>query len=453
MKRCALCGEQRPDGFWKPVRSGAQVLNAEAHELEERVGENLAMILEEQLQCRTEFMFGDIATITMGTSPKGNTYNHEGTGLPLLNGPTEFGPVHPTCTLFTTDSKRECKKGDLIFCVRGSTTGRMNWADQVYSLGRGVCSIRGETTLDTKYIKYCLDYKLEALLMRAGGGTFPNLTKGDILTFPIPYPPHRRKIATVLSAYDDLIENNTRRITILEEMAQLLYREWFVHFRFPGHEGVAMVDSELGPIPEGWKVVKLGAIADINASSIRKDTAPERINYVNISSVSTGRIEEIEPMAFKDAPSRARRIVKHGDIIWSTVRPNRKSYCLILDPVSNMIVSTGFAVITARKVPYTYLYHALTTDEFVAYLTNNATGAAYPAVNAGDFKNADVLLPPSRLLESFHTIVVDFFDEKQNLHRKNDVLRRTRDLLLPRLISGEVGVSDLPIAAGGLDIT
>ena len=153
----------------------------------------------------------------------------------------------------------------------------------------------------------------------------------------------------------------------------------------------------------------------------------------------------MEPMSFRDAPSRARRVVKHGDIIWSTVRPNRRSYCLILDPAPNLIVSTGFAVITPRRVPYTYLYHTLTTDEFVAYLTNNATGAAYPAVNAGDFRNADVLLPPTGITESFHSIVLDCFDEKQNLHKKSDVLRRTRDLLLPRLISGEVDVSRLDI--------
>ena len=87
-----------------------------------------------------------IATVIMGLSPKGTTYNNCEEGIPLLNGPTEFGQIHPQCTLFTTDSKRECKIDDLIFCVRGST-GRMNWADRVYSLGRGVCSIRGDTYL------------------------------------------------------------------------------------------------------------------------------------------------------------------------------------------------------------------------------------------------------------------------------------------------------------------
>ena len=203
-----------------------------------------------------------ISTITMGTSPKGTTYNHEGIGLPLLNGPTEFGENYPHCTLYTTDSKKECKAGDLIFCVRGST-GRMNWADRTYSLGRGVCSIRGETLPDTKFIRYCIEWNLNALLNLTGGSTFSNLTKDTIRNFPIPYPESRHKIAAILSAYDDLIENNTRRIKILEDMAATIYRQWFVEFRFPGHENVPMTESELGLIPQGWAVNQLSEMCHV----------------------------------------------------------------------------------------------------------------------------------------------------------------------------------------------
>ena len=209
-----------------------------------------------------EVALHEVATITMGTSPKGTTYNHESLGLPLLNGPTEFGEVHPHCTLYTTDSKKECKTGDLIFCVRASA-GRMNWADQLYSLGRGVCSIRGETPLGTKYIRYCIEWKLNSLLNLAGGSTYPNLTKDMIRDFPIPYLKSRHKIAAVLSAYDDLIENNTRRIEILEEMARTIYREWFVEFRFPGYEQGEKVESALGLIPQGWEVKQLGEMCHV----------------------------------------------------------------------------------------------------------------------------------------------------------------------------------------------
>lgn len=175
-----------------------------------------------------------VAKIIMGTSPKGDTYNNTGNGLPLINGPTEFGDDHPDCTLFTTKSSKECNAGDLIFCVRGSTTGRMNWADKKYSLGRGVCSIRGKTQADTIYIRYCIEQSLNQLLQFAGGATFPNLTKDTIFSFKIPYPNDRERIVDTVQKYDTFANTNRRRIQLLEESARLLFREWFVYFRFPG---------------------------------------------------------------------------------------------------------------------------------------------------------------------------------------------------------------------------
>jgi len=174
-----------------------------------------------------------VAKIIMGTSPKGDTYNNTGNGLPLINGPTEFGDDHPDCTLFTTKSSKECNAGDLIFCVRGSTTGRMNWADKKYSLGRGVCSIRGNTQADTIYIRYCIEQSLNKLLQFASGATFPNLTKDTIFSFKIPYPNDRERIVDIVQKYDTLANTNRRRIQLLEEAARLLFREWFVYFRFP----------------------------------------------------------------------------------------------------------------------------------------------------------------------------------------------------------------------------
>ena len=154
-------------------------------------------------------------------------------------------------------------KKEILFFVCADQLGRMNWADQRYSLGRGVCSIRGITSLDTKFIRYCIEWKLDNLLSLAGGSTFSNLTTNTIKNFPIPYPESRYKIAAILSAYDGLIENNTRRIKILEDIAQTLYQEWFVHFRFPGHENIQMVESALGPIPRGWEVKQLDEMCDV----------------------------------------------------------------------------------------------------------------------------------------------------------------------------------------------
>ena len=115
-----------------------------------------------------------------------------------------------------------------------------------------------------------------------------------------------------------------------------------------------------------------------------------------------------------------------------------------------MVASTGFAVISARETAYSYLYHVLTTDDFVHYLTNNATGSAYPAVNTNDFKNADIVLPEKNIVERFNSIVEDMLFKKENLQQKNDNLRKTRDLLFPKLISGQIDVENLDIDTGEL---
>jgi len=373
-----------------------------------------------------ERSLSEIASITMGTSPKGDTYNENGEGLPLLNGPTEFGPVYPHCTLFTTKPVRQGRAGDLIFCVRGSTTGRMNWADRVYSLGRGVCSIRGESAADTRFIKYCLDWKLESLLKLAGGGTFPNLTQDTIRNFEIPFPDHRRKIAVILSAYDDLIENNLRRIKILEEMAQNLYREWFVKFRFPGHEKTRFVDSPLGRIPEGWEVK----------------------NLLDIAFVKYG----------KNLPTK--KLVPNGDypvygaakIIGTFTEYTRVDRTIITGcrgSVGEMqitvpkcfVTNNSFTFDIQQKIDFFWLFLFLKERGFADVIG----GAAQPQITLDGLSKVQILMPLMAIRALFHERVENMFLRKWNLETTNTNLRRTRDLLLPKLISGEVDVSELDI--------
>ncbi len=227
-------------------------------------------------------------------------------------------------------------------------------------------------------------------------------------------------------------------------MTRRLYREWFVHFRFPGHEDCRFVDSPLGEIPEGWGVKRLADIAVVNRSTISMRKPPDRLRYIDIASVSPGQIDNITDYLFSEAPGRARRVVSHGDVLWSCVRPNRRSHALVLSPESNTIASTGFAVISATAVPFTFLYQALTTDEFVAYLTNNATGAAYPAVTAPIFEAANLLCPQAGLLQHFGELTVPITEEVHVMQQQIRNLRRTRDLLLPRLLSGQIDIEALP---------
>lgn len=247
----------------------------------------------------------------------------------------------------------------------------------------------------------------------------------DILT--------QKVIVDILAKYDDLIENNRRRIQLLEEAARLLYQEWFIRLRFPGHEHTKIVDG----VPEGWKYLEIQDIADVNQSSL-KSNYQGVIEYVDISSVKSGIILETTQYEFIDAPSRARRIIQHGDVIWSCVRPNLKSYTMIWNPPENMIVSTGFAVITPRLVPSSYLYFSVTTNEFISYLSNNAKGTSYPAVRGVDFETAKILYPSSSVVQIFDNIVKPLINQISILNEQSKKLHQARDILLPRLMNGVI---------------
>jgi type I restriction enzyme, S subunit len=269
-----------------------------------------------------------------------------------------------------------------------------------------------------------------------------NVTVAKELKLLIPPRQEQDKIAAILSAYEDLIANNQRRITLLERMAEDIYREWFVRLRFPGYE---QVKFEKG-VPQGWRFAELGELATINSSSLKKGSQQDRIQYIDISAVTTNHIGDLSEIALADAPGRARRLVKHGDVIWSSVRPASRAYCLIYEPPKNLVASTGFAVISPKPgIAFTFINFAVTSDSFVEQMAMVAKGSAYPATSFDDFGKAKVLRPSADLLDRFHALCEPMFRRRHQLRETNKALAKQRDALLPRLISGKLAVDALDI--------
>lgn len=270
------------------------------------------------------------------------------------------------------------------------------------------------------------------------GATMPSLNTGLLSGIEMVLPPIeiQKQIAGILSVYDDLIKNNQKQIKLLEEAARRLYKEWFVNLRFPGYENTKIVDG----VPEGWQWCKVRDVADINSSALPKNYKEDFIDYVDLGSVRCGHIETRTRYNLNEAPGRAKRCAKDGDIIWGMVRPNLKAYALVTNPKETDVFSTGFAVLSAKKVPYSYLYCAVTQEEFVGYLVNATNGAAYPAVKPVHFEVADILKPDDKVLEQFHSVADSIYRKKEALENQNHNLRESRDLILPKLMSGEVEV-------------
>ena len=302
-----------------------------------------------------------------------------------------------------------------------------------------VARLRGRGGLVQDFLSHLIaSPSFVAYVKNIGRGVgVPHISGKEIGAFEFLLPPEpvQRQIGSILSAYDGLIENNRRRMALLEESARLLYREWFVRLRFPGHEHTRIVDG----VPRGWERKTLGEVARINRATLGSAFDGE-IEYIDIASVTPNSINETTRYQFREAPGRARRVVRHGDIIWSCVRPNRCSHAVIWHPFENLIASTGFAVISPTSLPTSFLYQTVTNDSFVGYLANHAKGATYPAVVASDFERAEVLAPSSALVSAFNEFAEPMLSQAHCLRLQNQKLRAARDLLLPRLMSGEIVV-------------
>ena len=256
-----------------------------------------------------------------------------------------------------------------------------------------------------------------------------------LLKVPKPPLPIQRKIATVLSAYDDLIENNTRRIKILEEMASAIYREWFVEFRFPGHEQVEMVESELGLIPQGWEIKRFGEIS-FNFDRQRKplsgmvrSTMQGEYPYYGAAKI----FDHVNDYLFD---GRYLLIAEDGSVITEDGTP-------VLQLVTGKFWVNNHAHVVQGKAPIStnFLHLFMSNVAISGYIT----GAAQPKINQDNLNRIPILSPPQRVLERFDKMIAPIFDNIVALDLKNTNLRQTRDLLLPKLISGEIDVSELNI--------
>jgi type I restriction enzyme S subunit len=273
---------------------------------------------------------------------------------------------------------------------------------------------------DVRFVKYCLEsYKLQIQSI-SWGTTQDNLSLEKLrsISFKIPALQVQRKIAAVLTAYDDLIENNRQRIALLERMAEEIYREWFVRLRFPGHEHTPIHKG----VPEGWEIRKLGDILELNYGKALKaaDREPG-----DVPVYGSGGIVGFHSSAL--VGSNGLIVGRKGNVgaVYYSDRPF-------------FPIDTVFYVVS--KWPSNYLFYLLQSMNFID------NDAAVPGLNRKQALSNKLVLPDSRLISRFTDVVGPIFEQKKVLGEQINVLSQTRDLLLNRLISGKLRVDDLDIA-------
>lgn len=349
-------------------------------------------------------------------------------------------------------TKREIPQMNDLILAREAPIGNVAiiLPNQKVCLGQRTVLIRpDQDKIIPQYLCYLLlgDEIQERILSVSNGATVHHLNMGDIrnLELPaLPALPIQRKIATILGAYDDLIENNTRRIRILEEMAQALYREWFVNFRFPGHEDVLMVESELGLVPEGWEVKKLGDVCNILMGQSPKS------EFYNDTGEGLPFHQGVTDFGDRFPTTRKyctvlKRVAEAGDILFSVRAPVGRIN------IANKKIVIGRGLCAIRNLSGNQVFAFQQLKEQFKEEDTMGGGTIFKSVTKKDMNGIKLLVPYETQITNFEEIVTPIFAELENLVLRNITLHRTRDLLLPKLISGEVDVSNLKIETEALD--
>ncbi|MEA5579556.1 restriction endonuclease subunit S, partial [Anabaena sp. UHCC 0451] len=358
------------------------------------------------------------------------------------------------------------KKDDVLFSIIG-TIGEpyLMQSQDIFGLSSSVSILRpNQAVIFPKYLYYWIQGFIfqDSLYGIKGGVAQSYVSLEMIISLPLNYPPlpTQQKIAAILSNYDDLIENNTRRIKILEEMAQTLYHEWFVKFRFPGHEQVNMVESDLGLIPEGWEVKNLGNIVidiiDYRGKTPKKlggDWSESGITAISALNVKAGKLINLEKSKFisEDLYKKwMKSELKQGDILMTSEAPLGELYFLVRE--QKFCLSQRLYSIRANHelIKPEILYFALSSPLIQGEIIARQSGTTVLGIRQTELRKVPIVIPPIQLQINGAYKLEQFLKAIDVLQQKNKNLQKTRDLLLPKLISGEIDVENLEIDTGNI---
>jgi type I restriction enzyme S subunit len=299
--------------------------------------------------------------------------------------------------------------------------------------------------IDSQFLAFALmtpEAQSQMKLSAAGAAQAKlGIYKVNEIQVAVPPLPVQQRIAGILSAYDELIENSQRRIKILETMARALYREWFVHFRFPGFENHTRVASSLGDIPQGWEVKKLGELCSKLMDGTHDSPPPVEAGFPLITGrhIKGGFIDFSH--AYQISPEEHQKVMKrsrpeNGDIIYSNI--GTLGATAIVDQDFEFTIKNVALLKPLTRAHSSFLYCYLESPEKLSELTSKASGTSQKFFSLQFLRTLELVGPPEALIEQFSEKLAPILRTRSLLMKGIQNLRRTRDLLLPRLLSGQV---------------
>ena len=345
---------------------------------------------------------------------------------------------------FPSRAQRMVQYGDILYSsVRPNLKHyyyyRDSYSHPIASSGFVLLRNKDTNQCDTEFTYYYLSTKevvsYLSNIAESSQATFPSFLPKDLggITLPNVNVKTQKKIASILSAYDSQIENNQKRIKLLEQMAENLYKEWFVRFRFPGYENAEFEDG----LPKGWRCGKLKNIAQDSGKSEKKDNRDKYPAYVPIDCIGSHSMVLGSMDSIENAESSLVSF-KKTDILFGAMRPY--FHKVIMAPFSGLTRSTCF-VISPKNESYRYfLYLLLFQKSSIDYATTICVGSTMPYTVWKDYSRMPIVIPTEDIVIRFAKAVRPIIDLIESLYFSNNYLVKQRDLLLPRLMSGKLSI-------------
>jgi type I restriction enzyme, S subunit len=336
---------------------------------------------------------GEEATIIMGQSPPGESYNRDGKGVPLLNGPSEFGPVHPIEVQWTTSPTRFCQQGDVLFCVRGATAGRLNTADKEYCIGRGLAAIRGRTgKFDGGFLRYVLANGYSRFQSRGVGSTFINISAYELASFPVPALPlhEQRRIAEILDKAEALRAKRRAALAQLDTLTQSIFLDMF---------------GDPATNPRKFQVAAMGSVCDVRDGT---HDSPKYVSHagfplVTSKNVTGGTVDLAEVNYISEADYiqiNKRSKVDRGDIILPMIGTIGSPVLVDHEP-RYAIKNVALIKFVKGSPSATYVHHLLSGHYFDQIVSRQNRGGTQKFVSLGDLRSFPIPLPSCDEQEEF----------------------------------------------------
>ena len=333
-----------------------------------------------------------------------------------------------------------------VSCI-GWQMGEVIMTDRPSFTNQQINTIVPNGKVEAAFLYYSLRPRKQELLSLGAttGVRTPILNKSAFCDLKVSIPPLslQRRIVDILSDYDELIENNQRRIQILETMARALYREWFVEFRFPGHDKIPRVASPLGDIPQGWEIVAFTEIVDVLGGGTPKTAVAEYWNgeipfFTPRDAPACFYVQDTDKHITRLGLSKCASELYAPDTVFITARGTVGK--VALPSVSMAMNQSCYALRGKAGIPQRFLF--LLTLQQVDYLQTNTGGATFGTIVVDTFRQMKVVKPAHEVIASFARQIDAIFEHVDTIQRQMQNLRRTRDLLLPRLLSGQVALTE-----------